>query len=103
MSSGMFSLCTALGMALTSFIDRAKQSAYSVISSWTTWRWSCVTSGPIVTSCRIFVTHSGLWGLLSRVNRGSGFSFKLGAFADVVRTGKVGMSVPVLAQSLGTL
>ena len=72
--SGMFSLWTAPGIALTSFIDRAKQSAYSRSSLWMIWRWLGSMSGPIVTSWMILAMRSGLRGLDSRVKRDSGFA-----------------------------
>ena len=81
--SGMLSLWTAPGITLTSFNDRAKQSAYSSSSLWMVWRWSLVMSGPIVTSWMILLTRSGLWGLSFRVKRVSGFSFSLGTSAVV--------------------
>lgn len=58
--SGILSLWVAPGMALTSFIKSAKQSANSSSVSWMIWHCSCVTSGPIVTSFMILAMHSVL-------------------------------------------
>jgi hypothetical protein len=72
-SASIFTVCSALGIGITSFMESTKQSANLLMNAYTLLCYSYVRLGPIVTASSTTTMCSSLCGSISHVNT-EGFS-----------------------------